>query len=123
MIHRHAAKTNELKAKSHDVLLEYVAAGICYLLVARKEDHAHTIFARCGKFKAQPGGLFSQKIMRQLYENPSSVTGFGIAALASAMLHVLQHRERVAQYVVRPGSIDVCYESDAACIVLKLWCV
>ena len=76
-----------------------------------------------GKRKAQLAALTLQKGVRQLDQDSRPVTGILLAAAGSAVHEIPQDGQRVRDDLVRPATLDVHYEADAASIVLVTWVV
>ena len=85
----------------------------------RQEHHADAVFARKRQGKTEPGALAFEKSVRDLYQNSRAVSGDRIAAAGSPVLQIHEYLNAFEDDIVRPFSLDVCDETDAAGIPLK----
>ena len=61
--------------------------------------------------------------MRQLHQDAGAVTRSRIAAAGAAMGQVVQHTQALLDDLVGLLAFDICYEANAAGVVLERWIV
>ena len=81
--------------------------------IFRQKHYAGAVFAFLGHRNA----LQENKLVRNLQQDAGSVAGL-VAGLCSAVLHVLEHSQRIVDQSMALVAIDVYHHAHATCVVL-----
>ena len=118
-VDRHLAPKEQRHAGLGAALLKH-ATGILYaLVVLRKEQHGHAIVALCRQDLAALLSLFTEKVVRNLEQDASTVAGILLESRAAAVLQVDQNGQRIVQNLVMALTVDIGKRADATCIVVE----
>src|SRR5581483_3248214 len=88
------------------------------VLLARQEDHADAVLARCGERDLLARAFATEERVGDLDQDAGAVAGQRIAAARAPVRQVLEDREALLDDVVRALALDVDDEADAARVAL-----
>src|SRR5262249_14199188 len=100
-----------------DDLEESAAEGVL-VGVARGEQGADAVGARLGQVDPQGAAARGEELGGGLDQAPRAVAGVVLAAAGAPVVQVDQGGDRVADEPVRPATLEVDQEADAATVVL-----
>jgi hypothetical protein len=87
--------------------------------VRRQEDHAYPVLAWPWQLQANPTTGMLQKRVRDLQQDTSPVTRIVLTPARTAVIEILQHRQRLLHDFMRLLTLDVHDKADTTGIVLK----
>ena len=112
---------HEGDAAARAALLEDAPRGGHALgVVVRQEEHGDAVVPLVGEELPLLLRLLAEEAVRHLEEHARPVTGVALEALASPVLQVHEHRQRVVERLVAADAVQVRDRTDAARIVLVL---
>jgi hypothetical protein len=103
-----------------DDLLEHADANRPADHVLRQEDLRDAVLPELRQGDALLLHLPAEELVGQADEDARAVAAVGLAAAGAAVVHPLEHRQRVVDDLVRRLPFDVADEPDAARVVLVL---
>lgn len=86
-------------------------------MTSREKQHANAISARIGQRDSDVTASSSEKSMRHLKENASTVAGARVGRNSASVRKILQQLERFPDYVAGASSMDVRDETNSARVV------
>src|SRR5690606_11186510 len=118
-VRRHLPPAKELLPFCADCVFKYLHAPAAFLFDLGEEHHAHAIFTLLGQTDTMGFGLMFEKCVGDLNENPGGVAGLRVAPAGASMFEVEKDFEALFYDLVRLLSVNVGYEADATCVMLK----
>ena len=116
---RHIAPAQEARPLFRNHLLKERLALFARAGILGQEDHPDAIFSGVGKLHTDIGCGALQELVRDLEENPGSITGTGITALRATMVEVLQDLQALLHHAVGLVPLDVDYKPDPAAVFFE----
>ena len=109
---------HQLQALALYLLNHHRKYFLLFLLLFGQKHQSRTIFP----FLWYGNALQQNELMGYLQHDASTVTRL-VARLCSAVLHVLQHAQRLIHQLVALAAMYIHHHAHAACVVLILWLV
>ncbi len=117
-LHRHGAPADELLALFTGDVLEDLHRRLALARLGGKKDETGPIFALGRKLDSLLRHFLAEKFVRDLHEHACAVAGERIRPARAAVVHILVHRQRFQDDVVRPFTLQMGDKADAAGVFL-----
>src|SRR5690606_25574487 len=120
LIDRHLAPAEQTLTGAEDLVFEDLPAPVPFQSIPRQEHEAYGVLPHRRQLDAELHTLPAEERVRDLDEQAGAVAGQGVTATSAAVLEVEEDVHTFAHDVVRWLTPDICNETDAAGIMLKL---
>src|SRR5262245_19538944 len=87
--------------------------------MVRKKEHADTVFTWVRQPKPEPLASILKESMGYLKQDSRTVASIFFTAACTAVIEILQDRQRLFDDFVRFLALDIDHETDATSVVLK----
>ena len=118
VVGRHLAPADEALPFLRDDPLEQLDDRRTAVGVVRQENQPGAVRARFRQLPAEPAGFLAQEAVRHLNQDAGAVAGVDFTAAGTAVFEVDEHLQGLPDDLVRPASLHVRHEPDAAGVAL-----
>ena len=118
MVDRHVAPAeDDLSFGTHGAF-DFLLAGEARRAFLGQENHANAVVAGARQGDALRGHDFLEVVVRDLDQNPRTVTHQRIGSDCTAVVEILQNQQPLFDDRMALGAFDVRYKTDTAGVVL-----
>ena len=114
----HVAPSQWLGIVFTGAVFERCFAEFAEFFVLREEAHRDRVVGRFWQLYTGLGGDLVHELVGHLHEDACAVAGFRVTTASAAMPEVAENFQTVLDDVVGPLTVDIGYDTDAACVVL-----